>query len=180
RARLPRQPLGRGAPGPPRCPCSLFRADGLLHRADLRQSLLPRRDRPPVVLRLPLFPRVGRSQLRRLHPLAPRAISHRVPRQRFFLRHFLRAIRRCPHCLFGWCRSPTLWLARRSRRPHLARLYRRPGADSIRDRNPRPSVTNVDNPCRLPHNIPPKSRCPTWPPLSNKTPLTLPLPFGAS
>ena len=84
----------------------LFRADGGLHRAHLRKSLLPRSPGSALVFRLPFLSWLRRREFRRLHPLAPGTISNRMPRQRFRIFNFGGPLCRLPSRVLVAPRSP--------------------------------------------------------------------------
>ena len=67
---LPGDAVARGTAGPPRCARSFLHPDDAVHRAYLRQGLLPGSKRSAVVFRLPVFSGLGRRQLCRLHFMA--------------------------------------------------------------------------------------------------------------
>ena len=96
-----------------------------------RQDFLSRAQRAPLVFRLPLLPGLGRRQLRRLHPLAARAISHRVPRQRLRLFHVVRPIWRRRNHFPGWGGRASLRLAWNSCGHDFHRFCSWPPFDSV-------------------------------------------------
>ena len=142
-SRLPGHALAGGTARAARCPCRFLHSDDGVYRAYLRQGLLPRPERAPVVLRLLVLPGAGRGQFRRLYPLASGAISHGMPRQRFRFLHLIRQIRRGWNYILGGKRRATLRITRHAGRADVDRLRAGTTCDSVQCGDARPDVARL-------------------------------------